>query len=131
MNLLGDLGHELSGAGRTTVLRIPGDRLDPARIEAMDHPTHPRGRAITMPGDLGVGPLAPRQQNDAGVAVIHLIDESSFHTLELAPLMGPERPCFKRFDSSFSISILNISWRSYVHSAPKVGVLRQTFTLPR
>jgi len=81
----------------------------------MDNPTHPGGCAIAVLGDRGVGQPAPRQQNDAGVAVIDLVDELSFHTMELEPFVGLERPCFNRFDRSFSISILNISMEKLRH----------------
>jgi hypothetical protein len=97
----------------------------------MDNPTHPGCRAIAVLGDQSVGEPASRQQNNAGVAVIHLIDELLFHTMELEPFMGLERPCFNRFDRSFSISILNISTEKLRQLLPKGGRLYQAPIPPR
>jgi hypothetical protein len=94
----------------------------------VDDLPYPGGRTVAVLGDLGVGQPAPRQQNDAGVAVIDLIGELAFHLMKLEPFMGLERPYFDGFDSSFSISFLNISMEKLRRLGPQWGHLFSSFS---
>ena len=92
-DLLGDVCHELARAALVTVVGIPGDGLDAARVETMNDDADPCGGAAAALGDLAVGHSAERQEDDPGVAGVDRVGQLAFHLVQLASLPWPQLPC--------------------------------------
>jgi len=90
-NLLAHVRQELAWRIPRLPPGIPHDAAEAVLVEAMNNVAHPGRRAVHTGGDLAVGHVAARQQDDTGMPTVHRIDTLTLHPAQLLLFIGAQR----------------------------------------